>query len=184
MERLWSFAIVAVVFLAVGAAGVLAYQSLTKSKAGLPVAATPSPQPVSGTEPVATSPEPKAAESLNPSSGGGSVSGGSDKFTILETQKLSADRYTVQTGETVNFFTKLKNTGTSKKFLTHICFQYSGGNFGCQLNMNLDPQEEKAIHNSMVFPNPGTYSVWVIWSQDKANFYPPVSAGSVTVTVY
>lgn len=173
------------VFLILGVAGVLAYQSVT-SKPQTPSGVVPSPEPITPTQTVPLPPE------LEESGFEGAASDRRDtsqvvaggKFTILETQKMYADRYTVQTGETVNFFTKLKNTGTSKKFLTHICFQYSGGNFGCQLNMNLGPGEEKAIHNSMVFPNPGTYSVWVTWSQDKTNFYRPLSAGSVTVTVY
>ena len=108
----------------------------------------------------------------------------SGKFTILESKKITADKTKVETGELVNFFTTLKNQGTKKKFLTHICFNHSGGvTFGCLLNVDLDPGEEFPIHNSMMFPSPGRYSVGVTWSQDGTNFYSPLQAGSVSVIV-
>ena len=106
-----------------------------------------------------------------------------DKFIIKETQKITAGQNRVETGEEVNFSVTLKNIGNKKKFLTHICFQYSGGNFGCVLNTNLFPEQEQNFNNSMMFPNPGTYSVWVVWSQDKTNFYRPLNGGSASITV-
>jgi len=184
MKRFWLYATVAVVFLAIGIAGTLIYQSVTKSEPERSKAVVDSKEPVAETQPVVASPDPEAVSSEIGTSYGGGVSGGGSKFTILETQRIYADKTRVQTGETVNFFAKLKNTGTQKKFLTHICFQYSGGNFGCHLNTNLEAGKEISIHNSMIFPNPGTYSVWITWSQDKTNFYRPVNGGKATVTVY
>ncbi len=108
----------------------------------------------------------------------------STKLTIAEVKKISADRTSAQTGEVVNYNATLKNIGNKKKFLTHICFNHSGGvTFGCLLNKNLEPNEEFNINNSMMYPKPGTYSAWITWSQDGVNFYRPQSGGSVTVTV-
>lgn len=108
----------------------------------------------------------------------------SGKFTIVESKRITADRITAETGETVNYNVTLKNTGEKKKFLTHICFNHSGGEtFGCLLNKNLYPGEEFNINNSMMYKTPGTYSVWVTWSQDGDNFYRPVGAGTAVVRV-
>jgi len=108
----------------------------------------------------------------------------STKFTITEVKKISADRISAQTGETVNYNATLKNTGEKKKFLTHICFNHSGGiTFGCLLNKNLEPGEEFNINNSMMYKTPGTYSVFLTWSQDGVNFYRPQGGDSATVTV-
>lgn len=107
----------------------------------------------------------------------------SGKFIIQETQKITASQSKVETGEQVDFSVTLKNVGNKKKFLTHICFQYSGGNFGCILNKNLFPGEEFGFSNSMMFPNPGTYQVWIVWSQDKTNFYRPINGGSAPIIV-
>lgn len=102
----------------------------------------------------------------------------------METEKITADRTTAETGEQVNFTVSLQNQGTKKKFLTHICFDHSGGvTFGCLLNKNLFPGEKFNVNNSMMFPNPGSYSVWVTWSQDATNFYRPINAGSTTVHI-
>lgn len=109
----------------------------------------------------------------------------SSKLTIMETQKISADRAMAETGETVNYTVTLKNTGNKKKFLTHICFNHSGGvTFGCLLNMNLESYKEFNINNSMTYKTPGTYSTWVTWSQDGNNFYRPQSGGSAVVKIY
>lgn len=106
------------------------------------------------------------------------------KFTISEVKKIEADRTSAQTGETVNFSVTLKNTGDKKKFLTHICFNHSGGvTFGCVLNKNIFPNDEFNVNNSMIFKNPGNYSVWITWSQDKTNFYRPVEAGQAKVYI-
>ncbi len=108
----------------------------------------------------------------------------SPKYTIFEIEKISADKSFAQTGETVNFTATLKNTGSVKKFLTHICFNYSGGNFGCVRNINLGPGEVFNINNSMMFPDPGKFSVWITWSQDHTNFYRPSGGGTASVQVY
>lgn len=106
------------------------------------------------------------------------------KFTIVETQKITADKKNAETGETVTFSAKLKNQGTKKKFLSHICFNHSGGvTFGCLLGRNFDPGEEIDISNTMMFITPNTYSVWITWSQDSTNFYRPINAGLATVYV-
>lgn len=108
----------------------------------------------------------------------------SGKFTIVETQKITADKESAETGETVNFSVTLKNSGDEKKFLTHICFNHSGNvTFGCLLNKNIYPGDEFNINNSMIFATPGTYSVWVTWSQDKTNFYRPVNYDTAIVRV-
>lgn len=109
----------------------------------------------------------------------------STKLTIYESKKITADKTTAETGETVNYNVTLKNTGDKKKFLTHICFNHSGGiTFGCLLNMNLEPDKEFNINNSMMYKTPGGYSVWITWSQDGTNFYKPQGGGSARVTVY
>lgn len=108
----------------------------------------------------------------------------SGKFTIVESKKITADSTAAETGETVNYTVTLKNTGSKKKFLTHICFNHSGGEtFGCLLNHNLFPDKEINLNNSMMYKTAGTYSVWVTWSQDGTNFYRPVGAGKAVVRI-
>ena len=164
------------VFFAAGALSVFAYQSF-QEKNILAQSSTEylSPSPIPTTEwipyPTAT---PIPVKYTAPST----------KLTITEVKKISADRANAQTGETVNYNATLKNTGSKKKFLTHICFTHSGGvTFGCLLNKNLEPNEEFNINNSMMYKTPGTYSVWITWSQDGTNFYRPQGAGSAVVTV-
>jgi len=105
------------------------------------------------------------------------------KFIIKEVSKITAGKTAAETGEEVYFSTAVKNVGSKKKFLTHICFQYNGGNFGCILNTNLDPGQEFAFGNSMTFTKPGNYSVWITWSQDGTNFYRPLSGSSAIVKI-
>lgn len=107
----------------------------------------------------------------------------SKKYTIEEVGKISADKSEAQTGETVNFSVTLKNSGSEKKFLTHICFNYNGGNFGCVRNINIYPGDSFNVNNSMMFPSPGIQSVWVTWSQDGNNFYRPTNSGTTRVSV-
>lgn len=109
----------------------------------------------------------------------------STKFTIVESKKISADKTTAETGETVSYNITLRNSGSKKKFLSHICFNHSGGvTFGCLLNKNLEAGEEFNVNNYMRYTTAGTYSVWVTWSQDGTNFYRPQGAGTATVTIY
>jgi len=109
----------------------------------------------------------------------------STKFTIVESKKISADKATAETGETVSYNVTLKNTGSKKKYLSHICFNHSGGvTFGCLLSKNLEAGEEFNVNNYMRYTTAGTYSVWVTWSQDGTNFYRPQGAGTATVTIY
>jgi len=105
------------------------------------------------------------------------------KFIIKEISKITPAKTAAETGEDIYFSTAIKNVGSKKKFLTHICFQYNGGNFGCVLNKNLFPEEEFAFGNSMTFTKPGNYSVWITFSQDGTNFYRPLSASAVTVNI-
>jgi len=108
----------------------------------------------------------------------------SSKYSIEEVSRITADRTSAETGETVNFTVTIKNTGTKKKFLTHVCFNYTGGSgFGCLLNKNLEAGESFNLNNSMMFKNPGSYSVWITWSQDGINFYRPKDAGQVNVYI-
>jgi len=108
----------------------------------------------------------------------------SSKFTILEVQKITADKTSAQTGENVNFTVTIKNTGSTKKLLTHICFNHSGGvTFGCIREMNLEAGDKFNVNNTMQFTAPGTYSVWITWSQDHTNFYRPQNSGSAVVHV-
>ena len=107
-----------------------------------------------------------------------------DKFTIVESEKISADKTKVQTGEDVRFWLTIKNDGAKVKTLTHLCFNHSGGvNFGCLLDHTLASGQEFSISNTTRFYSPGTYSVWFTWSQDKTNFYKAVNGGIVTVHV-
>ena len=108
----------------------------------------------------------------------------SGKFTVVESAKISTDKSSVQTGQQVNFSVTLQNQSSEKKFLTHICFNHSKGvTFGCLRNMNLEAGKEFNLNNSMIFTNPGSYSVWITWSQDHTNFYRPVNSGTVSVNV-
>ena len=94
----------------------------------------------------------------------GLPAGKAGKFIIKQTSKITAGKTTAETGEEVYFSTAIKNVGSKKKFLTHICFQYNGGNFGCILNKNLDPGQKFAFGNPMTFTKPGNYSIWITWS--------------------
>lgn len=106
------------------------------------------------------------------------------KYIITATTPLVADRLTAETGEQVNFNLTLKNEGTKKKFLTHICFNHSGGEtFGCLLNKNLFPAESFNLNNGMIFTSPGRYTVSVALSQDGVNFFPPLNSNPVTIAV-
>ena len=106
------------------------------------------------------------------------------KFTIVEAQKISADKTNVQTGEDVRFWLTIKNDGAKVKTLTHLCFNHSGGTtFGCLLDHTLASGQEFSISNTTRFYSPGVYSVWFTWSQDKTNFYKPVNGSSVKVVV-
>lgn len=121
-------------------------------------------------------------------SGSGSFSAGSgteeNKFTILETKTMTSNVSQAQTGEEVEFSTAIKNNGSKKKHLTHICFNYSGGvTFGCLNKRDLDPGEEIDISNTMMFTAPGTYYVWLTWSQDETNFYRPKDSSTVAVYI-
>ncbi|MCJ7740602.1 hypothetical protein MUP32_04790 [Candidatus Microgenomates bacterium] len=108
----------------------------------------------------------------------------SSKYTIEEIGHITTDKTSAETGETVNFTVTIKNAGTRKKFLTHVCFNYTGGSgFGCLLNKNLEAGESFNLNNSMMFGNPGSYSVWITWSQDGINFYRPNSSGTAAVSV-
>jgi len=180
-----NYILTAFVFFILGAGGVLAYNNFfamkekpakieinkNKEKTQSESGATPSAQ--KWEEIRATSPQSPAASSNS-----------SNKFTILESKKIYSDKTSAETGETINFFAALENIGTKKKFLTHVCFNHSGEvTFGCQLNINIDPGEEFPIHNSMIFANPGSYSVWLTWSQDKTNFYRPLNSGTARIKI-
>lgn len=106
------------------------------------------------------------------------------KSTIYENKSITADKSNPQTGEEVKFSINLINKGKSKKFITHVCFNHSGGvTFGCVLGVNLDPGQEFPISGSTKFTTSGTYSVWLTWSQDKTNFYRTGQASSVWIKV-
>ena len=105
------------------------------------------------------------------------------KYTVEEAEKIRADKTEAQTGETVNFSVTVKNTGVEKKFLTHLCFNYTGGNFGCVRNVNIAAGDLLNVNNSMMFKDPGVQTVWVTWSQDGQNFYRPANSGTVNVSV-
>ncbi len=111
----------------------------------------------------------------------------SSKFTIVQTQIIISDKSQAQTGEPVRFTTKIKNQGTAIKHFTHLCFNHSGGvTFGClsgPQGPNLDPEQELEISNTTVFTLPGTYYVWLTWSQDSTNFYQPQGSNSVKVVI-
>lgn len=103
---------------------------------------------------------------------------------IRETSHITASTARVETGEQVDFNVALTNVGDRKKFLTHICFHHSGGEtFGCILNKNLYPGETFAFGNSMIFRSPGTYRVWITWSQDGTTWIRPIDGGVATVVV-
>ncbi len=133
-----------------------------------------------------SSPKPIFTSSPSPSSLGETKKAPSKpkgKYTIVETEQIRADRTQAETGEEINFYATLENQGTKKKFLTHICFNYNDGNFGCILNKNLFPGEKFSFHNGMIFPRPGAYSVWITWSQDSTNFYYPINGGKAKVEI-
>jgi len=109
------------------------------------------------------------------------------KLTIKEVRGITADKQKAETGEQVNFSARIKNIGSKKKHLTHLCFNHSGGvTFGCTNGpngFNLDPGQEIDISNSMMFVTPGAYSVWLTWSQDKTNFLKPLDSSLAQVTI-
>jgi hypothetical protein len=116
-----------------------------------------------------------------------STSSSSSKFTIFESKKITADKTRAQTGETINFSVTIKNQGTKGKYFSHLCFNHSGGvTFGC-LNgpqgATLEPDKEFPLGGATVFNKPGTYSVWLTWSQDGTNFYRPINAGTAMVYI-
>lgn len=131
--------------------------------------------------PTLAPPVPPKANSFVPQSGGTQPHG---KFTITESRAVTASQSHAEIGQQIDFSLALKNIGTAKKFLTHICMQESGGaTFGCIMNKNLYPGEEFGFSAGMTFPKPGTYSVWVTWSQDGTSFFRPLNAHSATVTI-
>jgi len=189
-SNFWSYALTALVFFITGAGGVLAYNNFfvknffVKKEKPTEIEINQNQRESEPKEDIMPSTqkweEITAAGPQSPATNNNS----SSKFTILESKKIYADKASLETGETVNFFATLKNIGTKKKFLTHACFNHSGGvTFGCQLNINIGPGEEFPIHNSMIFTSPGNYSVWLTWSQDKTNFYRPSGAGSTSVQI-
>lgn len=106
------------------------------------------------------------------------------KFSIIQTKAMVSSTTKAETGETVVFSTAIKNGGSKKKHLTHICFNHSGGaTFGCINKRDLDPGEEIEVQGPMMFTQPGNYSVWLTWSQDNTNFYKPNSASSAEVRI-
>lgn len=178
------YVLMLVIFFIAGVLSVIFYQSYTKSSVNADsilaesyITDTPEPSmtPVPTTEWIqATTLPNQESHSYYP-----------PKFSIAETQKMSADRHEAETGETVNYTVTIKNTGTKKKFLTHICFNHSGGvTFGCALNVNIEAGDQFNINNSMMYKTPGTYSVWLTWSQDGTNFYRPQNSGSAIVRIY
>lgn len=183
----WSIYLLAFLFFAFGFAAASFLKNSTKQTHAESVNSTPKTSVLADNSTnsgwVEVSPSPVALALPTISNVSSAPSQPSGKFIIQEVQKITANKTTAETGEQVDFNVTLKNVGDKKKFLTHICFQYSGGNFGCLLNKNLFPGEEFNINNSMIFPNPGNYSVWVVWSQDKTNFYRPVKGSTSTVTV-
>jgi len=111
----------------------------------------------------------------------------SGKFTIAEAGKITASKIRAQTGEIINFSITIKNQGDKGKYFSHLCFNHSGGvTFGC-LNgpqgATLDPDKEFSLGGSTVFSKPGTYSVWLTWSQDSTNFYRPLNSSAVMVYI-
>jgi hypothetical protein len=107
------------------------------------------------------------------------------KFTITEIEHITADKYSAETGDTVNLKAAIKNTGTKKKFLTHICINDDqGNNYGCILNKNLESGETFSFNSSVQLKNPGNYWIHLTWSQDKTNFYQPNNTSSVHIEIY
>jgi len=125
--------------------------------------------------------------------------GSLEKLCIEETGKIHSDKIEVETGEEVQFWATIKNSGVKMKHLTHVCFNHSGGvtpvpdgrngvvTFSC-LNgpqgPNIDPGREFAIHGTTKFLSPGSYSVWLSWGQDENNFYKTNNGGTAKIRVY
>jgi hypothetical protein len=111
----------------------------------------------------------------------------SNKFSLVESQAITADKNQVETGENVVFSTAIKNEGSKMKHLTHLCFNHSGGvTFGClegPQGPNLDSGQEFPIGGATIFTQPGTYQVWLTWSQDATNFYRPLNSSSIKIVV-
>jgi hypothetical protein len=108
-----------------------------------------------------------------------------DKYTMQQIGEIIKDREKVQTGQQVNFQVTIKNIGNYKKFITHLCLNFSPGtSFGCLRNVNFSDGEMFTFDSSMIFPNPGTYKIFLTWSQDHQNFYPLKQAKNTTISVY
>ncbi len=190
MTKKTSYFLTAIIFFFCGSLLTVFYQQHQKGTAEALVDMTEEATPtiVETVTPTVT-PSPEYEEIITPSSPNypyyPSSPKTSSKYTIEEVGHITADKTSAETGETVNFTVTIKNTGHQKKFLTHVCFNYTGGSgFGCLLNKNLEAGESFNLNNSMMFKNPGSYSVWITWSQDGTNFYRPINSTSVPINIY
>jgi len=175
--------LIALIFFILGAVAVFIYQGKilkTKAEDYQEIGSAPSSTPIP-TKIIIPTP---TIVQTNSSQTGFQAPAPSSKLTILESRKITANRTLLETGETVDFAVALKNIGTKAKSISHICFHHSGGvTFGCLRDIYLPAGEEFPFNNTMIFTDPGTYSVWIDWSQDGVNFYRPINGGAATVTV-
>ena len=96
---------------------------------------------------------------------------------------LTTDKVDAQVGEDVTFTVTLKNVSSQKKNMEAVCFQSSDGNFGCLDDFNLQPGESFTFSNSGRWVSGGTKSIWITWSQDNVNFYRPLNASRISISV-
>lgn len=100
---------------------------------------------------------------------------------ILE--NISADVSSVQVGQDINFTITVKNVSPNKKFIKAMCFESSDGNFGCQRNFNLDPNQAFSFSNSGRWTSGGIKSIWIAWTQDGVNYYIPRNSQMLQILI-
>jgi hypothetical protein len=111
------------------------------------------------------------------------TAGGGPRNDIIETQHITASQPIAQVGDDIGFTVTIKNQAPYKKLVKQLCFNSTDGNFGCTMDFNLYPDQSFNFNNSGRFTSGGVKTIWVTWTQDGQNFYRPVNAGTVRVTI-
>jgi len=111
------------------------------------------------------------------------TAGGGPRNDIIQVGQIKSSQSVAQVGDDISFSVTIRNQAPYKKLVKQLCFNGTDGNFGCTLDFNLYPGETKNFNNSGRFTSGGVKTIWITWTQDGQNFYQPLGAGSVNVTI-
>lgn len=111
------------------------------------------------------------------------VSSTGGRGDIIQIGNITASQNKAYTGDDITFTVTIQNVASYKKFVKSFCFNSTDGNFGCSPGFNLSSGQIFTISNSGRFTSSGTKTIHVSWSQDGVNYYSPVDASSVSITI-